>query len=191
MPLGPPLHWCWLQPCFGNLVSKCTTLVCSLLGRPSHLSWPTWMEAGRLATAGASWSVLFRTAPLPLQTVQLHSRACQSLSYKGSGAVAVVVLGRVHLRACCHVSNHTRTRTHCPLSSPATRLWSLLSWLSETLPLNPLIVFPAQAGSLCSLVPPWQSEIWTRFNSWLSERGFARHLSSAFLSRHFLRAKTH
>lgn len=67
------LLWCWLESCFRNHVSKCTTLVCSLLGRPSHLSWPMWMEAGRLDTAGASWSVLFRTSEPLLPLCRLFS----------------------------------------------------------------------------------------------------------------------
>lgn len=79
------------------------------------------MGAGRSATAGASWSVLLRTAPSSLRPAALHGWACSSFSCKSQGSLAVVVAGRAQPSTCCHVSapcNPAGTGTQAPPCPP-------------------------------------------------------------------------
>lgn len=96
------------------------------------------MGAGRLDTAGASWSVQLTTAPSSLQPALLHSGACSSLSCRSPSSLAVVVVERAQLSTGCHVSalcsprgqGHVPLLTHLPRGPLLALLWSLLSRLS-------------------------------------------------------------
>ncbi|XP_039697111.1 DENN domain-containing protein 2D isoform X4 [Pteropus medius] len=61
-----------------------------------------WTGAGRLDTAGASWSVQLRTAPSSLRPSRLHSWAHSSLSCKSPASLAVVVVESAQPSTGCH-----------------------------------------------------------------------------------------
>lgn len=119
-----------------------------------------WMGAGRLDTAGVSWSVPLRTAPSSLQPNQLHSWACSSLSCKSPGSLAGVVVERAQPSSSSHVSAlcNPTGMGHTPLlAHPGDLCWprsGLCSPQLSTAPLcgrlhpNPLHLLPPGLGAM-------------------------------------------